>query len=61
MTGLCGGYTTFSSFSPQTLNLARDGETPLAGVNIVLSVVLCLLAVWAGFVAANALNQLKGT
>src|SRR5271156_282671 len=61
MTGICGGYTPFSSFSLQTLNLARDGETLLAGVNIVLSVVLCLLAVWAGYVAANALNQLKGT
>ena len=61
MTGLCGGYTTFSSFSLQTLNLARDGETLLAGANMVLSVVLCLLAVWAGYVAANALNQLKGT
>jgi len=61
MTGLCGGYTTFSSFSLQTLNLARDGQTLFAGANIVLSVVLCLLAVWAGFVAANALNQLKGT
>jgi CrcB protein len=61
MAGLCGGYTTFSSFSLQTLNLARGGETVLAGANIVLSVALCLLAVWAGFVAANALNQLKGT
>ena len=48
MTGLCGGYTTFSSFSLQTLNLARDGEWPRALANIVASIVLCLLAVWAG-------------
>jgi fluoride exporter len=61
MTGLCGGYTTFSSFSLQTLNLARDGESLLAGVNALLSVVLCLVAVWAGHAAASALNQLKGT
>jgi CrcB protein len=60
MTGLCGGYTTFSSFSLQTLNLARDGEMALAGANALLSLALCLLAVWLGHVAATALNQLKG-
>jgi CrcB protein len=60
MTGLCGGYTTFSSFSVQTLNLVRDGEISLAGANIVLSFVLCLLAVRLGHVAAASLNQLKG-
>src|SRR3954454_5617398 len=44
MVGLCGGYTTFSSFSLQTLNLVRDGEMGQAGANIALSFVLCLLA-----------------
>lgn len=60
MSGICGGFTTFSSFSLQTLNLARDGEMLLAGANIAGSVALCLVAVWLGHIAAVALNQLKG-
>jgi len=59
MIGLLGGYTTFSSFSLQTLNLATDREYLYAGLNILLSVALCLLAVWLGSILAAGLNTLK--
>jgi CrcB protein len=61
MVGICGGYTTFSSFSIQTLTLAQDGEFLRAGLNVGASVVLCLLAVWLGFIAAAALNAVRGS
>jgi CrcB protein len=61
MIGICGGYTTFSSFSLQTLSLARDGQWFRAGANAVLSLVLCLLAVWLGHVIAMSFNAMKGS
>jgi fluoride exporter len=57
--GVLGGYTTFSSFSQQTLNLARDGEWLWAGGYVTASVVLCLVGVWLGFIAGTWFNQLR--
>lgn len=60
MLGICGGYTTFSSFSLQTLNLAEDGQWFKASANCVLSLVLCLVGVWLGHILAANFNAMKG-
>ncbi len=60
MVGICGGYTTFSSFSLQTLTLAQGGEWSRAVMNIGLSVILCLVAVWLGYMIGAWLNRLQG-
>lgn len=57
MVGLCGGFTTFSSFSLQTFDLLRSGAWVRALANVVLSVVFCLAAVAAG----HRLAQPSGT
>ena len=48
MIGILGGFTTFSAFSLQTLELFRAGTPGLAAANVALSLVLCLLGVWLG-------------
>jgi len=58
--GICGGYTTFSSFSLQTLTMLQNGDGTRAALNVAASVILCLVAVWAGHVLAAVLNQMKG-
>lgn len=60
MTGFCGGYTTFSTFSLETVRLLHAGLTGTAALNIAVSVVTWLLAVWLGHAAASRLNRLKG-
>jgi fluoride exporter len=55
------GYTTFSSFSWQTLNLINDGEWFRAGTNISPSLACCMIAVWAGYLIASAINAIKWT
>jgi CrcB protein len=57
MTGIFGGFTTFSSFSLQTLTLLQDGERLYALANIALSVGLCLFGVWLGAALGALVNR----
>jgi len=61
MTGICGGYTTFSVFSLETFRLLQAGDLPSAGLNVGVSVVGWLAAVWLGHRLAMGLNRLKGS
>ncbi len=56
--GICGGFTTFSAFSLQTLVLMQEGEWLHAGGYVVGSVMLCLVAVWLGYILATQLSTL---
>jgi CrcB protein len=57
MVGMCGGYTTFSSFSLETLNLVRNGEWLAAGSYVLASAIFCLVGVWLGHIAGVLINR----
>jgi fluoride exporter len=59
MVGIMGGYTTFSSFSLQTLTMLQHGHLGKAAVNVVGSVMLCLIAVWVGYVLVASISGPK--
>lgn len=59
MIGVCGGYTTFSSFSRDTLRLLQERQWLYAGGNVMLSIVLCLIAVWLGYMLGSVFSSMK--
>jgi CrcB protein len=61
MTGFCGGYTTFSTFSLETFRLLHSGDARTAFANIAISIVTWLVAVWLGHILAGRINRLKGS
>jgi len=60
MTGICGGYTTFSAFSIEMLRFVQDGDRKQAAIYLGVSVITWLVAVWLGDIAARRLNNRGG-
>lgn len=59
--GLCGGFTTFSAFSLQTIDLMKNGQSSRAMIYVAASIILCVGACGLGFLAASAVNSGLGS
>jgi CrcB protein len=59
MTGMCGGYTTFSAFSLETFRFLQVDDLLAAGFNVGISIISWFAAVWLGYVIATRLNRLR--
>ena len=55
--GVCGGFTTFSAFSAETLELMQSGQWARAGTYVIASVVLCVIATALGWAGAGAIAR----
>jgi len=60
-TGFCGGYTTFSTFTYDTMLLLEDGQTSRAGFYVLLSVTLSLVGAWLGILGGRALLAMRSS
>ena len=60
-TGFCGGYTTFSTFTYDTMVLLEDGQTSRAGLYVLLSVALSLAGAWLGILGGRALLDMRSS
>jgi CrcB protein len=60
LTGFCGGFTTFSMFSLETLRLAQTKSLFFAGANVGGSLILWLFAAWTGHAIAQRIGRLRG-
>ena len=57
ITGVLGGFTTYSAFSIDTLQLIQDGQLSKAGLNIIFTLSTCFVAVWGGYLLGRGIHQ----